>query len=229
MSHIGRILTMDEVLVELTDVHLKPDRGGWLFRDLSLTVTAGETVVIVGASGSGKTLLGELLLGMRFADQGTVRLFGEEMRPRRKRLIQRARRRIGGIGGPFGLMPMLTVAENIGMPLVIAAERKKTQRERLLRMLSEFSLLKVANDYPQHITRVENYLAQVARAAVANQPLLIIDEPSAGLDVTNYERVLEFLVKVAVSGRAMILLVSAPPPTAMPNARTLLLRNGSLE
>lgn len=220
---------MNDPLVQLKDVHLKTDRGGWLFRDLNLTVEPGETVIVVGGSGSGKTLLAELLLGIRFVHSGQVLMFGEELKRRRKGLIRRMRRKIGGVGGRFDLLPKLTVAENIGLPLVIAAERKKTQRERLLRLLSEFSLLKVASNYPAHITRVENYLAQFARAAIANQPLLIIDEPSAGLDPQNYERVFEFLVKVALSGRSMIILASEAPAASIPNSRTLQLVNGGLE
>lgn len=143
--------------------------------------------------------------------------------------MREARRRIGGVGGVFDLVPSLTVAENITMPLVIAAERKKVQRERLLKMLSEFSLLKLAGKYPHHLTRVERTLVQIARAAIANQPLIIIDEPSAGLDPATYERVSEFLVRIAVSGRSMILLVSHQPPRTLPNTRHYRLSNGVLE
>jgi putative ABC transport system ATP-binding protein len=139
------------------------------------------------------------------------------------------RGRIGGVGGPFELVPSLTVAENITLPMVIHAERKKIQRERLLKMLSEFSLLKLAAKYPSHLTRVENTLVQFARAFAANQPLVIIDEPSAGLDPATYERVFEYLVKVSLSGRSMIMLVSQEPPGKLPHSRDYRLINGALE
>jgi putative ABC transport system ATP-binding protein len=220
--------TTTEPLVELINVNLKSDRGGWVFRDLSLTVSSGQSVVIVGGSGSGKTMLVELLMGVRFADSGIVRVFGEDIKPRRKRMIRQIRRRIGGVGGIFGLIPRMTVAENLSLPLVLAAERQKTQRERTVRLLSEFSLLKLADKYPDHLTRVESYLAQFARAAVANQPLMIIDEPSAGLDAQNLERVMDFLVQVALSGRSMILLMSHEPVGRIPNTSTYRLSGGVL-
>ena len=220
---------MKEPVVELSGIHLRTDRGSYVFRDMSLTIEPGQSVVIDGPSGAGKTSLAELLVGLRRPERGSIRLFGREVRPGRKRAVREARRRIGGVGGVFDLVPSLTVAENITLPLVIAAERKKVQRERLLKMLSEFSLLKLAGKYPQHLTRVERTLVQIARAAIANQPLIIIDEPSAGLDPATYDRVSEFLVRIAVSGRSMLLLVSQEPPGTIPNTRHLRLSNGVLE
>jgi putative ABC transport system ATP-binding protein len=126
-------------------------------------------------------------------------------------------------------VPSLSVSENITLPLVLNGERKQVQQERLFRMLTEFSLLKLANKFPQHLTRVETTLVQFARAAVADQPLIIIDEPSAGLDQPSYQRVSEFLVKMALSGSSMLILASQPPPVEMPNSGTYFLRNGVLE
>ena len=219
---------MKEPVVELENIHMRTDRGGHVFRDLSLKIEPEQSAVIVGPSGCGKTSLAELLVGLRFPQSGSVRLFGEDIRKRRRRVIRKARKRIGGVGGPFGLLPSLTVSENITLPLVIAGERQKLQRERLLRMLSEFSLLKVAGKYPENLTRVEYSLVQFARAAIANQPLIIIDEPSAGLDPKTYRRVFEFLVKVALSGRSMLILASEPIGREIPGAITYNLVNGEL-
>jgi len=219
---------MKEPVIELENIHMRTDRGGHVFRDLNLKVEPGQSAVIVGSSGCGKTSLAELLVGLRFADNGTVKLFGDTIRRRGRRAIRKARKRIGGVGGPFGLLPMLTVSENITLPLVIAGERQKLQRERLLRMLSEFSLLKVAGQYPENLTRVEYSLVQFARAAIANQPLIIIDEPSAGLDPKTYRRVFEFLVKVALSGRSMLILASEPVGREIPGTVTYNLVNGEL-
>ncbi|MCP4684868.1 MAG: ATP-binding cassette domain-containing protein [bacterium] len=219
---------MKEPVFELEHVHMRTDRGGHVFRDLNLKVEPEQSAVIVGSSGCGKTSLAELLVGLRFPQTGEVKLFGETLQRRKKRVIRRARKKIGGVGGPFGLLPSLTVSENITLPLVIAGERQKLQRERLLRMLSEFSLLKVAGKYPENLTRVEYSLVQFARAAIANQPLIIIDEPSAGLDPKTYRRVFEFLVKVALSGRSMLILASEPIGREIPGAVTYNLVNGEL-
>ncbi len=219
---------MKEPIIELTDVQLKTDRGGYVFQNLNLVLQPGRSAVIIGSSGSGKTLLTELLIGLRFAEKGSVYLFGMPMR-RRRRVIRRVRRKIGGIGEPFGLIPSFTVAENITFPLVIAGARRKLQRERLLKALSEFSLLKLAGKYPRHLTRVENSLVQFARATVANQPLVIIDEPSAGLDHKTYERVHESLVRVALSGRSMLILSSQELGASIPESDFYRLVGGVLE
>lgn len=220
---------MKEPVVELTDIQVKQGRGGYLYRGLKLTIESGRSAVIIGPSGSGKSWLVEMLIGLRRPDQGQLSVLGQSLVPLRRRVVREIRRQIGGVGGPFGLVPSLSVAENITLPLVLNGERKQVQQERLFRMLTEFSLLKLANKSPQHLTRVETTLVQFARAAVADQPLIIIDEPAAGLDMASYQRVLEFLVKMTLSGSSMLILASQPPPVEMPNSRTYFLRNGVLE
>ena len=203
-------------IVELNNVYLKTDRGDQIFRDLSLCLMPGRSAVITGPAGSGKSLLVELLIGARFAESGSVELFGHVLRRGKKGIIKRLRRKIGGVGGMFSLIPSYTVAENITFPLILAGEKKRFRKERLMKMLTEFSLLKQAGEYPSSLTRVENMLVQFARASIANQPLMVIDEPAAGLDSKTYKRVLDYLIKVAVSGRSMIIVTSERPKEDLP-------------
>ena len=217
-----------ESIVECNNVYMTSDRGEPIFEDVNLKLTAGRSVVISGAAGSGKTTLVEMILGLRFPDSGSVELFGHCLRPRPRRLLKRIRRRIGGVGGVFDLVPRLTVAENVMFPLVLASERRRVRHERLMKMLVEFKLLKQASVYPRHLTRVEYTLAQFARASIANQPLMIIDEPSAGLDPDTYERVFEYLVRVSLSGRSMIILTSQAETGRLPQSDYLRIENGCL-
>jgi ABC-type ATPase involved in cell division len=215
-------------LVELYNVTVKNDRNEVVFRDLNFTLQPGRSAVITGSAGAGKTVFVELLIGRRFGEDGTVKLFGETIRRGRNRRIRKVRRLVGGVGGLFGLAPTLTVSENIRIPMIIAGERKRLQQERLRKMLTEFSLLKQAGEYPKTLTRVENSLVQFARASVASQPLMIIDEPSAGLDQKTFERVFDYLVKVSVSGRSMIILTSEDIAKTLPNTDYLEIANGAL-
>lgn len=219
----------EKIIVELTNVVLRSDRGEQVFGDLNFKLSVGRSAVITGPPGSGKTLLMELLTGCRFAWSGSVELFGELLKPRKNRAIRRIRRKIGGVGGLYDLIPSLTVAENITYPLVLLAERAKVRRERLRRMLTEFSLLKQAGQYPGALTRVENSLVQFARASIANQPLMIIDEPSAGLDRRTFDRVFEYLVKVSLSGRSMLILTSEVPQQKLPNTDYYQISQGNLK
>jgi ABC-type ATPase involved in cell division len=219
---------VDTPIVELTNVSLRSERGEPVFEDLNLKIVPGRSAIVTGTAGSGKTTLAELLIGTRFADSGSVEVFGEVIRRRRQGVIRRIRRRIGGVGGHFELLPLLTVAENITLPLIIDGARKRIRKEKLLKALTEFSLLKQAGHYPSHLTRVENTMAQFARASVANQPLMIIDEPLAGLDVKTYRRVLEFLTRVALSGRSMLILTSELPSREFPETNYYEIANGAL-
>lgn len=218
----------DKTIVELTNVYLKTDRGYEVFKDLNLKLLSGESAIIYGAAGSGKSTLIELLLGKRFADSGSVEMFGSMLKPRQKRLIKSVRRKIGGIGGLFSLVPTYTVAENITFPLVLSGVRKKMQKERLMTMLTEFSLLNQASVYPAKLTRVENTLVQFARANVAHQPLILIDEPLAGMDAKTYERIYEYMVKLAVSGLSMLIVSSEELKSNIPNTSSYHLINGGL-
>lgn len=218
----------DRVIVEFSNVDLSYRRSGEIFRNLSLTVRSGETAIIKGGPGSGKTSLAELLVGRKFVDGGAVEVFDEVLRPGRTRALNRVRRHIGGVGGIFGLVPSYTVAENICFPLVLAGMGKRYQKEHLLKMLTEFSLLKKASEYPRTLTRIESTLVQLARASIAEQPLLVIDEPMAGLDSSTASRVFEYLVKASLSGRAMILLMSEYPQGTLPNSTSYVIAEGAL-
>jgi ABC-type ATPase involved in cell division len=219
---------MSDRVLELTNVALRNDRGGYVFRDLTLSVKQGESAIITGSSGSGKTSMIELVTGLRFADSGSVEVFGEQVARGRRSALRRIRRRIGGVGGPFGLLPAMTVSENILLPMILAGIRKKARAERLLAVMTEFSLLKVASVYPDSLTRVETTLALMARASVAHQPLMIIDEPLAGLDKSTWERVVASLRTIALSGRSMLLLSSELSSHEIPNSRHYNIENGAL-
>jgi ABC-type ATPase involved in cell division len=220
---------MDRPLIELQKLHARNEHGDFVFTDLEFTLEPGRSAIITGAPGSGKTTIAELLVARQFAAEGTVNVFGESIRRGKTGRIRRIRRKIGGVGGPYGLIPSLTVSENIMLPLIVAGERPKAQKERCLKILSEFTLLKIAAKYPSSLTRVENTLVQFARASIANQPLMIIDEPSAGLDSGTYLQVCEFLVKASLAGRSMLILAWEPPPKEIPNSAMYKIADGKLE
>ena len=218
----------DKTVIELSNVYLKTDRGNDLFMDLNFSLKSGESAIIYGAAGSGKSVLVELLIGKRFADSGSVEVFGNIVKKRKKRIIRSIRKKVGGVGGIFSLVPTFTVAENITYPLILAGESKKVIKDRLMKMLTEFSLLKQASEYPDKLTRVEKMLVQFARANVAHQPLIIIDEPLAGLDHKTYDRIYEYMGKLALSGLSLLIVSSLELKSDLPNTRSFQLVNGVL-
>jgi len=208
-------------LIEFDNIYMRTDRGEDLFRGLKFTLQNGRSAVIIGGAGSGKTTLVELMVGLSFPVSGKVTLFGETMR-RRRRVIRKTRLKIGGVGGPFGLIDSLTVAENILLPLILIGERKQVRRERLTHLLGEFSLLNQAGQYPPSLTRVESALVMIARAS------MVIDEPAAGLDQKTYLKTLEYLVKASLAGRSMLILASEKPPIELPHTDYYTLSGGAL-
>ncbi len=87
----------------------------------------------------------------------------------------------------------------------------------------------MAGHRPAHLTRVESTLCQIARASIANQPLVVLDEPSAGLDIPTYQHVCEFMVKASVSGRSLLVLSSELPPQEIPGSVHYRIVDGRLE
>ncbi len=217
-----------KIVVQFDNVYLNTDHGHEVFRDLTFSLRAGRTAYITGPAGSGKTSLIRMIIGEQMPQSGAVEVFGEIWRWRSRRQRQRIRRKIGGVGGVFDLMPSLTAAENISLPLIIDGQPKRRRQEKLLRALGEFSLLKLANVFPERLTRVERTMVQFARAAVNDQPLLLIDEPTAGLDRTTYDRMVDYMFKVSQSGRSMIIVSSEVPSRELPNSDYYEIVNGAL-
>lgn len=220
---------MQSPLVDLQHLKVKNPRGDFVFTDLCLTIEAGKSVVIMGPAGSGKTMIAQLLAGLVRPTEGEMELFGEPVLKRSQRQWRRLRRKIGGVGGPWGLISSLSVTENVLLPMVVMGERPQIQKERLWKLLGEFGLTKVATHHPANLTRVENMLCQIARASIAGQPLIVLDEPSSGLDSLTYLQVSEFMVKATVSGQSLLLLSSDQPPREIPGSRQLRIVNGHLE
>ncbi len=216
-------------IINLDNVYLKSNRGNPLFENLSFQLESGKTAIISGAAGSGKSVFAQLLLGKRFADSGSVTVFDMLLKKRKNSDIKKIRKKIGGVGGMFALIPHYTVAENIVFPLVLAGEKKSLRKEKLFKILSEFSLLKQAREFPETLTRVEQTLVQFARGSIANQPLLLVDEPAAGLDKSTYQRIFDYLIKASLSGRSLIILSSDRPECNIPESVFYRLEGGSLK
>ena len=203
-------------IIDINNLYLKSDQGEDIFCGLNLSLLSGQSACISGPAGSGKSSLVEIILGLRRVESGSVEVFGRNISPRAGTSLLWVRRKTGGVGGLFGLVPSLTVEQNILLPLVIDGVPHDLQKDKLESVLNAFTLTRVSMQYPSSLTRVENTLVQFARASIADQPLLIIDEPSAGLDPQTYDRVFEYLVNASVGGRSMLIFSTEPQTRQLP-------------
>ncbi|UCD18455.1 MAG: ATP-binding cassette domain-containing protein [Candidatus Zixiibacteriota bacterium] len=215
--------------VELVDIKLSNDAGACLFEGLNLSLAQGETAIIIGPTGVGKTSLVELLCGCRRQDAGTVIIFGQPVKIGNGHTLTAVRRKIGGVGGIFKLISYQTVYENLLAPLIICGERPSVQKTRVNQVLMDFRLQSKKCDKARELSRGQQILVMLARAIIADQPLLIIDEPLAGLDAAMAGEVLELLRRFSVAGHTMVILSTGRTGLEIPNAKVLYIKDGILQ
>lgn len=169
-------------MVRLTGVN-KYFRGRQVLKDLSFEVHKGETFVIIGLSGTGKTVTLRHISGLLEPDSGEVRVDGVAMNNATIRTRQRLRQRMGMVFQSGALINWLTVEENVALPLV---ERREYSSDEIARRVEEkLRLLKVyeARDrMPSEISGGMKKRVSLARALVADPDLILYDEPTSGLD-----------------------------------------------
>lgn len=153
-------------------------------RGLDLDIEAGEFVAIVGTSGSGKTTLLNIIGGIDIADSGVVTINGQNFANLSEREKSRFRNRFFGfVFQSFNLMPMLTVAENVELPLMIQKDISAAERRlRVDQLLKDVGLEAYAKQKPDKLSGGQRQRVAIARALVSKPLVVIADEPTANLD-----------------------------------------------
>ncbi|MYY10565.1 ATP-binding cassette domain-containing protein [Streptomyces sp. SID4919] len=169
-------------------------------RGVSFSVPRGELVALKGRSGSGKTTLLNLVGGLDTPDQGSVQVDGHDLAELGEdELLELRRDRVGFIFQSFGLIPILSAAENVGVPLRLRKADPKERDERVSLLLSLVGLADHALQRPGELSGGQRQRVAIARA-LANQPSLIIaDEPTGQLDAETGHAVMELLRAVVRS------------------------------
>lgn len=197
-------------------------------RGVSLTVTAGEYVAIVGPSGSGKSTLLTLMGGLDAPTHGTVRLLGHDVARMSDRALTRLRlEQVGFVFQRFHLLPVLTASENIALPM---AERGMPRRERMARtrqLLEYVGLPDRADHRATQLSGGEMQRVAIARA-LANRPALVLaDEPTGELDAATSRDVLELLRRLNRDG-VTVIVVTHDDQLAAQASRTVHMLDGRI-
>lgn len=188
------------------------ERAVTAVRGVDLDVAAGRLLVVRGRSGSGKTTLLNLLAGLDRPDQGTVHLGDVEVSalPER-RLVELRRRSVGVVFQSFGLVPILTAAENVGVPLRLVGTPPAERERRVAELLEVVGLADHAAQRPHELSGGQQQRVAIARA-LANDPRLVVaDEPTGQLDSQTGRSVME-LLRGLVHERGMTAVVATHDP-----------------
>lgn len=196
-------------------------------RGVSIAIERGEVVAIVGPSGSGKTTLLGLLGGLDLATSGRIVLGGIDItRLSENRLAEIRNRQIGFIFQSFNLIPTLTAAENVALPIQFGRGAKGDATRRAVDLLTQIGLGERIAHKPTQLSGGEQQRVAIARA-LANDPAIILaDEPTGNLDSANGERIMQQLLDLRAALGKTVVLVTHDPMIASRADRTIYLRDG---
>jgi len=186
--------TSPEPHVEVRDVHKAFD-GKPVLSAIELTFLRGEIAVIIGGSGTGKTTLLRLLIGLEKPDQGSIVVSGQDIVPLRDFEMNQVRRKFGMVFQYAALLDSMTVLENVAFPLREHTSLKEPEiREQVRAKLSDLGLNDVELLFPSQLSGGMRKRVGLARALMLEPELIVYDEPTSGLDPFTTELVDEMIV-----------------------------------
>lgn len=198
-------------------------------RGVDLTVSAGERVAIMGPSGSGKSTLLGLLGGLDRPTAGTITVMGQDLSQcSRQDLALFRRRNIGYVLQQASLLPMLTVQENIELPLMLRGVDRVAREERVGELLDLVGLREKTGALPEELSGGQQQRVSVARALAPRPSLLLADEPAGSLDSITAGAILSLIVQTLErDGIAFVLVTHERDDTRYAN-RVLMMRDGQM-
>jgi putative ABC transport system ATP-binding protein len=198
-------------------------------RDVSLEIAEGEFVAVIGKSGSGKTTLINLLTGIDSPTSGTIRVASTDVHALGQEELSSWRgRSVGIVFQFFQLLPTLTVAENVMLPMDFCNTYPAGKRRaRAVDLLAHMGIAEQADKLPTALSGGQQQRAAIARALANDPPLIVADEPTGNLDSHTAEEVMEFFAQLVHSGKTVV-MVTHERDLERYFARSITLSDGSL-
>ena len=222
---------MTDPILSLTDATLTLDGNAGpvgILHGVTLSVGQGETVGLVGQSGSGKSSLLMLMGGLERATGGRVEALGQNLTPMTEDSLARFRRdNMGVVFQSFHLIPTMTALENVATPLELAG--RKDAFDRAAEELAAVGLADRMQHYPGQLSGGEQQRVALARAAAPRPRILLADEPTGNLDEANGRAIMDLLFELRDRHGATLVMVTHAPELAARCDRVIRLRDGRLE
>lgn len=175
-----------------------------VLRDINLSVTKGERIVICGPSGSGKSTLIRCINRLEEHQQGHLIVDGEELSDDVK-IIDDVRKKVGMVFQQFNLFPHLTVLENLTLsPMWVGRIPKKEAEEKAMQQLERVRIAEQAGKYPLQLSGGQQQRVAIARALCLTPKIMLFDEPTSALDPEMIKEVLDVMIEMANQGITML-------------------------
>jgi putative ABC transport system ATP-binding protein len=214
-------------IVDLCKRYTKGKETITIFDHLDLAIPGGDFIAVMGPSGSGKTTLLNLLGGLDRPDTGEIEVGGERIERLSEGALSRWRAsHIGFIFQFYNLMPMLTAAQNVELPLLLTQLGRKERHQRVETALGVVGLADRVKHYPKEMSGGQQQRVAIARAIVSDPALLLCDEPTGDLDRTTADEILSILQVLNRDLGKTIVMVTHDPAAAHYARRALHLDKG---
>jgi phospholipid/cholesterol/gamma-HCH transport system ATP-binding protein len=213
-----------EPIVSLRDVFLSFDRP--ILKGVSFDLAPGATRIVLGGSGSGKTTILRLILGLLKADSGSIRVDGVEVSGLSEDELRPVRLKVGMVFQEGALFDSLSVAENVGFRLAEDGEDEDKVEERVREMLGFVGLSQHYGKSPSELSGGQRRRVAVARALAARPQIMLYDEPTTGLDPITATTITDLIVKARDLDGVSSILVTHQLRDAFNVARTFARREG---
>jgi putative ABC transport system ATP-binding protein len=221
-----------ETLVRIQDLHKVYNRGSEridVLQGVTLEIPKGDFLALMGPSGSGKTTLLNLMGGLDTPSSGSIDVAGDRIdKMSSGKLAGWRARHIGFVFQMYNLLPVLTAARNVELPLLLTKLASADRKRRVQTALSVVGLGERANHYPRQLSGGQEQRVGIARAIVTDPTLLLCDEPTGDLDRKSGDEVLDLLQILNKEHGKTIVMVTHDPHAAARARRTLHLEKGTL-
>ena len=223
---------MSNSLVTVRDLHKVFQRGGQridVLQGVNLDIPQGDFLALMGPSGSGKTTLLNLIGGLDTPSEGSITVANDRIdKLSGARLSAWRARHIGFVFQLYNLLPVLTAARNVELPLLLTKLSKSERRTRVQVALSVVGLAERMHHYPRQLSGGQEQRVGIARAIVTDPTLLLCDEPTGDLDRKSGDEILDLLQALNREHQKTIVMVTHDPHAAARAKRTLHLEKGVL-
>jgi putative ABC transport system ATP-binding protein len=226
------LLTATNAIIAARDVVKTYDTGTMrveALKGIDFEVARGEMVAVMGPSGCGKTTLLNTLSGLDSIDSGQIWLEGQDLARMgdKKRTDYRARR-MGFIFQVYNLLPVLSAAENVELPLLVAGVRPKDARRRAMEALEQVELTRWATHRPAELSGGQRQRVTIARSLVNNPAIVWADEPTGALDSRTAQDIMDAMVQLNRDRWLTIVLVTHDPHVGAQAHRIVHMQDGEI-